>query len=89
MVGRSWIIWWPVEAQNAVTHITARPKPGGYAPDYMSTTANLNQVALPPLSGGAVVAFGDYCDVVEIAVTDTAYGIANKLNSLPGIKGRD
>jgi hypothetical protein len=87
LTGRSWIIYWPVEAQDDVTHFTANPKPGGYAPDYMLTSSGLLNLASPPLSGSVAVGFGAYCDTVELGVGESAYGLANKLNSLPGMKG--
>jgi hypothetical protein len=70
-----------------VTHFAANPKPGGYAPDYMMTSSGLLNLASPPLSGSVTVDFGAYCDEVELGVAESAYGLANKLNSLPGIKG--
>lgn len=87
LTGRSWIIYRGVEAQDQVTHFIAQPKPGGYAPDYMVSAAGLLNLASPPLTGSVAVGFGDYCNIVELGITDTAYGLANKLNSLPGIKG--
>eukprot|EP00878_Enallax_costatus_P013927 GHUV01014564.1.p1 GENE.GHUV01014564.1~~GHUV01014564.1.p1 ORF type:complete len:640 (+),score=119.21 GHUV01014564.1:1050-2969(+) len=87
LTGRSWVIYWPVGSQDNVTHFSAQPKPGGYAPDNMVTSSGLYTLAQPPLLGGLVVGFDVYCDTVNISVTDTAYGAANKLNSLPGIQG--
>lgn len=53
----------------------------------MVTSSGLNTLAQPPLSGGVVVGYGNYCDTANISVTDTTYGVANKLNSLPGVQG--
>ncbi|WIA40252.1 hypothetical protein OEZ86_013629 [Tetradesmus obliquus] len=87
LTGRSWVISWPVEARDAVTHFTANPEPGGYAPGYMMTSAGLLNLASPPLSGAVAVGFGASCATVELRVIESAYGLANKLNSMPGVKG--
>eukprot|EP00775_Hariotina_reticulata_P007195 gene7195-7409_t len=86
--GRAYIIRWAVQSQNNVRHYTARPK-GGMMPSYNVISADVFSTASPPLAGGIQVGLGPYCDSVLLDVTDTAYGIAAKLNTLPGVNSID
>jgi hypothetical protein len=54
-------------------------------PSYSVISADGISVASPPLAGRVQVGLGPYCDSVELDVTDTAYGIGAKLDSLPGV----